>query len=136
MLCQKTYRDDQYHRHFNQGELAQYLIEDHHKGITTIMTLIKSKIDWNKSHKNGTLSPEITNTSNTTYSPWNSFVIIAVLRSNDRHGQIKSAGLDYLESMLNMEGTNQHEVEQLAGLIAGMKELSAKNAKLLANIWH
>ena len=33
MLCQKTYRDDQYHRHFNQGELAQYLIEDHHKGI-------------------------------------------------------------------------------------------------------
>ncbi|MBC9701185.1 MAG: recombinase zinc beta ribbon domain-containing protein [Leuconostoc sp.] len=33
MLCQKTYRNDQYHRHFNQGELAQYLIEDHHKGI-------------------------------------------------------------------------------------------------------
>ena len=33
MLCQKTYRDDQYHRHFNQGELAQHLIEDHHKGI-------------------------------------------------------------------------------------------------------
>ncbi len=33
MLCQKTYRDDQYHRHLNQGELAQYLIEEHHKGI-------------------------------------------------------------------------------------------------------
>lgn len=46
-----------------------------------------------------------------------------------------TAGLDYLESMaLNMESTNQHEMEQLSGLIAGMKELSAKNAKLLANI--
>lgn len=46
-----------------------------------------------------------------------------------------TAGLDYLESMaLNMESTNQHEIEQLSGLIAGMKELSAKNAKLLANI--
>lgn len=33
MLCQKTYRDDQYHRHFNQGELAQYLIEDHHPSL-------------------------------------------------------------------------------------------------------
>ncbi|MBB1068934.1 recombinase family protein [Limosilactobacillus sp. RRLNB_1_1] len=33
MLCQKTYRDAQYHRHFNQGELAQYLIEDHHPPI-------------------------------------------------------------------------------------------------------
>ena len=33
MLCQKTYRDDQYQRHLNQGELAQYLIEEHHKGI-------------------------------------------------------------------------------------------------------
>lgn len=46
-----------------------------------------------------------------------------------------TAGLDYLESMaLNIESTNQHEIEQLSGLIAGMKELSAKNAKLLANI--
>ncbi|UOC05702.1 hypothetical protein [Lactobacillus johnsonii] len=46
-----------------------------------------------------------------------------------------TAGLDYLESMaLNMESTNQHEIEQLSRLIAGMKELSAKNAKLLANI--
>lgn len=33
MLCQKTYRDDQYHRHFNQGELPQYLIEDHHPSL-------------------------------------------------------------------------------------------------------
>lgn len=46
-----------------------------------------------------------------------------------------TAGLDYLESMaLNLEGTNQHEIEQLSGLIAGMKELSAKNARILANI--
>lgn len=61
-------------------------------------------------------------------------MIIAVLRSNDRHGQIKSAGLDYLESMLNMESANQHEIEQLSGLIAGMKELSAKNANFLDNL--
>lgn len=33
MLCQKTYRDDQYHRHFNHGELAQYLIENHHPSL-------------------------------------------------------------------------------------------------------
>lgn len=46
-----------------------------------------------------------------------------------------TAGLDYLESMtLNLEGTNQHEIEQLAGLIAGMKELSAKNGRILSHI--
>lgn len=46
-----------------------------------------------------------------------------------------TAGLDYLESMaLNLEGTNQREIEQLAGLIAGMKELSTKNGRILANI--
>ena len=48
-----------------------------------------------------------------------------------------TAGLDYLESMaLNLEGTNQHEIEELSGLIAGMKELSAKNAKLLNDLNH
>ena len=48
-----------------------------------------------------------------------------------------TAGLDYLESMaLNLEGTNQHEIEQLSGLIAGMKELSAKNAKILNDLNH
>lgn len=48
-----------------------------------------------------------------------------------------TAGLDYLESMaLNLEGTNQHEIEQLAGLIAGMEELAAKNAKLLNDLNH
>lgn len=35
MLCQKTYRDDQYRRHINHGELAQYLIEDHHPAIVS-----------------------------------------------------------------------------------------------------
>ena len=35
MLCQKTYRDDQYHSHFNQGELTQYLIEDHHPSLVS-----------------------------------------------------------------------------------------------------
>ena len=33
MLCQKTYHDDQYHQHFNHGELAQYLIEGHHPAL-------------------------------------------------------------------------------------------------------
>lgn len=48
-----------------------------------------------------------------------------------------TSGLDAIENMvLNMESANQHEIDQIAGLIAGMKELSAKNAKLLANIWH
>ncbi len=35
---------------------------------------------------------------------------------------------------LNLEGKKQHEIEQLAGLIAGMKELSAKNDRILDNI--
>lgn len=57
-------------------------------------------------------------------------VIELIMNSNSL-----TAGLDYLESMtLNLEGTNQHEIEQLAGLIAGMKELSAKNGRILANI--
>ena len=46
-----------------------------------------------------------------------------------------TSGLDYLESMtLNLEGTNQHEIEQLAGLIAGMKELADKSARMLSDI--
>ena len=46
-----------------------------------------------------------------------------------------TAGLDYLESMaLNMESTNQHEIEQIAGLIAGMKELADKSARMLSDI--
>ena len=48
-----------------------------------------------------------------------------------------TSGLDAIENMaLSLEGTNQHEIEQLAGLIAGMEELSAKNAKLLNDLNH
>ena len=46
-----------------------------------------------------------------------------------------TSGLDYLEGMtLNMESENQHEIEQPAGLIAGMKELADKNARMLSDI--
>lgn len=46
-----------------------------------------------------------------------------------------TSGLDAIENMvLNMESANQHEIEQLSGLIAGMKELSAKNANFLDNL--
>lgn len=46
-----------------------------------------------------------------------------------------TAGLDAIESMaLNMESANQHEIEQLAGLIAGMKELADKSARMLSDI--
>ena len=44
MLCQKTYRDDQYHRHFNQGELAQYLIEDHHPSLINHENFIRVQV--------------------------------------------------------------------------------------------
>lgn len=47
-----------------------------------------------------------------------------------------TVGLEYLENMaVNLEGKNQHEIDQLSGLIAGMKELSAKNASILSNIF-
>ncbi len=46
-----------------------------------------------------------------------------------------TSGLDAIENMvLNMESANQHEIDQIAGLIAGMEELSAKNAKLLNDL--
>jgi hypothetical protein len=46
-----------------------------------------------------------------------------------------TSGLDAIENMvLNMESANQHEIDQIAGLIAGMKELSAKNGRILAII--
>lgn len=48
-----------------------------------------------------------------------------------------TSGLDAIENMvLNMESTNQHEIDQISGLIAGMEELSAKNAKLLNDLNH
>ena len=46
-----------------------------------------------------------------------------------------TSGLDAIENMvLNLEGTNQHEIEQIAGLIAGMKELADKSARMLSDI--
>lgn len=48
-----------------------------------------------------------------------------------------TSGLDAIENMvLNMESANQHEIDQISGLIAGMEELSAKNAKLLNDLNH
>lgn len=48
-----------------------------------------------------------------------------------------TSGLDAIENMvLNMESANQHEINQISGLIAGMEELSAKNAKLLNDLNH
>ena len=44
MLCQKTYRDDQYHRHFNQGEITQYLIEDHHPSLISHESYHRSQV--------------------------------------------------------------------------------------------
>ena len=44
MLCQKTYRDDQYHRHFNQGELPQYLIEEHHPSLVNHETFNRAQV--------------------------------------------------------------------------------------------
>ena len=46
-----------------------------------------------------------------------------------------TSGLDAIENIaLNLEGTNQHEIEQIAGLIAGMKELADKSARVLSDI--
>ena len=48
-----------------------------------------------------------------------------------------TSGLDAIENMvLNMESANPHEIDQISGLIAGMEELSAKNAKLLNDLYH
>lgn len=50
-----------------------------------------------------------------------------------------TAGLDAIESMaINFESDNKKEIKQanqIAGLLAGMKELSAKNANILSNIF-
>lgn len=46
-----------------------------------------------------------------------------------------TSGLDAIENMvLNMESANQHEINQISGLIAGMKELANKNARMLSDI--
>lgn len=44
-------------------------------------------------------------------------------------------GLDAIENIaLNLECKDKKEVDRLAGLIAGMKALSAKNANFLDNL--
>lgn len=44
-------------------------------------------------------------------------------------------GLDAIENIaLNLECKDKKEIDQLAGLIAGMKALSAKNANFLNNL--
>ena len=46
-----------------------------------------------------------------------------------------TSGLDAIETLVfNMESANQHEIEHIAGLIAGMKELANKNALMLSDI--
>ena len=46
-----------------------------------------------------------------------------------------TSGLDAIENMvLNMESANQHEIDQISGLIAGMKELADKSARMLSDI--
>ena len=46
-----------------------------------------------------------------------------------------TSGLDAIENMvLNMESANKHEIDQIAGLIAGMKELADKSARVLSDI--
>ena len=46
-----------------------------------------------------------------------------------------TSGLDAIENIALNLAENNKDIEQIAGLIAGMKELSAKNAKTLSNIF-
>lgn len=47
-----------------------------------------------------------------------------------------TAGLDAIENIaLNLECKDKKEIDQLAGLIAGMKALSAKNGNFLDNLF-
>lgn len=46
-----------------------------------------------------------------------------------------TSGLDAIENMVLNLAENNKDIEQIAGLIAGMKELSAKNANILSNIF-
>lgn len=46
-----------------------------------------------------------------------------------------TSGLDAIENIaLNLECKDNKEINQLAGLIAGMKELANKNARMLSDI--
>lgn len=46
-----------------------------------------------------------------------------------------TSGLDAIENIALNLAENNKDIEQIAGLIAGMKELSAKNANILSNIF-
>ena len=45
-----------------------------------------------------------------------------------------TSGLDAIENMALNLAENSKDIEQIAGLIAGMKELADKNARKLSNI--
>ena len=45
-----------------------------------------------------------------------------------------TSGLDAIENMSLNLAENNKDIEQLAGLIAGMKELADKNARMLSDI--
>lgn len=45
-----------------------------------------------------------------------------------------TSGLDAIESMALNLAENSKDIEQIAGLIAGMKELANKNARMLSDI--
>ena len=41
VLFQKIYTDSSFNRHQNQGELAQYLMQDHHEAIVS-----RESLNW------------------------------------------------------------------------------------------
>ena len=45
-----------------------------------------------------------------------------------------TSGLDAIENMVLNLAENNKDIEQIAGLIAGMKELANKNARMLSDI--
>lgn len=45
-----------------------------------------------------------------------------------------TSGLDAIENMALNLAENSKDIEQIAGLIAGMKELANKNARMLSDI--
>lgn len=54
LLCQKTYTDEHFRRHRNQGEKAQYLIKNHHPAIVndTLFNQAQKRIEARRKTKN------------------------------------------------------------------------------------
>ena len=51
------------------------------------------------------------------------------------NANLLTSGLDAIENIaLNLECKDKKEIDQLAGLIAGMKELADKSARVLSDI--